>query len=144
MADSKENYKGDQGSEGIDSLLVLMNTPKRREKAQWGMIYLAQGNKPVSMDLSLQSTRFWSRTRLVAYRGGSRNVFFFRWGADVDSENTKFLICIALHLKKLRNILDKQILSCLRRNFGFFFTHGSDGGGMRSVSPLPKSTLFYD
>ena len=47
--------------------------------------------------------------------------FFFRWGADVDSENTKFLICIALHLKKLRNILDKQILSCLRRNFGFFF-----------------------
>ena len=36
MADSEENYKGDQGSEGIDSLLVLMNTPKRREKAQWG------------------------------------------------------------------------------------------------------------
>ena len=23
--------------------------------------------------------------------------FFFRWGAEVDSENTKFLICIALH-----------------------------------------------
>ena len=79
MADSKENYKGDQGSEGIDSLLVLMNTPKRREKAQWGMIYLAQGNKPVSMDLSLQSTRFWSRTRRV-YRGGSRNVFFLSVG----------------------------------------------------------------
>ena len=80
MADSKENYKGDQGSEGIDSLLVLMNTPKRREKVQWGVIYLAQGNKPVSMDLSLQSTRFWSRTRRVAYRGGSRNVFFLSVG----------------------------------------------------------------
>ena len=89
MADSKENYKGDQGSEGIDSLLVLMNTPKRREKAQWGVIYLAQGNKPVSMDLSQQSTRFWSRTRRVAYRGGSRNVFFFFGGGQTLIQKTQ-------------------------------------------------------